>query len=522
MSDPKLNGYSEVVAITQNTINSQFSLLCPSDNSGPIHTQWSIIDPNDPNKQQGLFVTGMQPPTVSVLQPDGSFTANAMSMSIRLTSGNLNYYNYGQIASLPIKGWKITFRCPIGQMQLQGTQDLTKIAAPAATVDTLTGYLGASAFSVAALFAIFQTAAIQAAEVEVDGDTALSPAQQGVLLSMLDAYLEGLQSTGTPYILGYAAQSNNAASTLPELPMFAPTSCEFSDTPNPYNFQTGGSTSAIGLSTFNYLLMTNKQAFPSSASRQTFDFNWVPENQYQGAFAIDATLFRSGYIESLLLPILRKNLGIPSSIAWSQNSSNGYSIVYSTVKHDDDNDGKGHKHKADGTTVYEKDYFTTQCSVAVSAGPGPIQISGTASFYAKADFHTYPLGISNEIGWASANVSSTFTITLSAGSDGAATCVSSFSTPSVTTDSHEDDLYKGMDWLVGLFNGDTLKDHITDAQNNITNALNSAVNELSTNTSSALSKLAGTILLPNGSVFFYKDLQFDDQQNVVMYTTYKN
>lgn len=533
MSDPKLNGYNELVAITQNTINSQFMLLCPSDNSGPIHTQWQIIDPNDPRQQQGLIVTGMQPPTISVVQPDGSFVVNTLAMSIRLTSGTLNYYDYGQIASVPIKGWKITFRCPIGQMQLQGTQDLAKIAAPAATVDALTGYLGANAFSVAALFAIFERAAIQAAEVEIDGATALSPSQQGVLLSMLDAYLESLQSSATPFVLGYAAQSNDANNTLPELPMFAPTSCEFSDTPNPYNFQAGNSTSTLGLSTFNYLMMTGKRSFPASASRQTFNLNWVPENQYQGAFAIDATLFRSGYIESLLLPILRQNLGIPSSIQWIHNNpsyvaqayggDDYYTLSYSWVQHDNENDGKGHSHAADGNTVYEKDYFTTNCLVKIAPGPGPVTFTGGGCFYAKADFHAYTFGIANNVGWASAQVNYTFTMTLATGADGAATCTCDFTVDQEpTTDGDEDLLYKGIDWLVGLFNGDTLKDHLASAQSGISTSLQGAADAMAQNTSSALSKLAGTILLPNGSVFFYKDLAFDDQQNVVMYTTYKN
>ncbi len=159
-STNNLNGYTEVLAISQNTINSQLALLCPRNNAGPIFTQWSIMDPNDPNQWQGLVVTAMAPPTVSVLQPDGSFVAQEMAMTLNLTSGTLQYYNYGAQASIPIDHWTITFRVSLAQIQLTGTDSLTQISASTGVTEQLTGFLNSSYFTIAALYTYFESANI--------------------------------------------------------------------------------------------------------------------------------------------------------------------------------------------------------------------------------------------------------------------------------------------------------------------------------------------------------------------------
>jgi hypothetical protein len=518
----RLNGYDEVVAITQNTINSQFALLCPPDNSGPIASQWQMKDPNDPQQQQGLYVTSMQPPTVSVLQPDHTtFQQGVLSMTLKLTSGELKYYDYGTIASTPIDGWTITFRCPLGNISLQGAEVGSQLSASEMVINALNGYLTKGFFTVMALFTLFEASAVLAAEVSVTGDTALSPNQQSMLLSMLDQYLTGLQSQGTPFILSYALQSRDASQSLPALPMFAPTACEFSDTPNPWNYQSGDNLKTIGLSTVNYLMMTGNRACPDGAAPSPFDFNWITDNQYQGAFGITAALFRSGYVESLLLPILSQGLQIMSG-SWQTTGANSYQIQSQWTNHANDNDGKGEKHVADGVEVYEKDSFITSCALTVSSSAGPIVFTGGGSFYAKADFHTYTLGISNDIGWCSAQLDYSFTIELEAGADGTITAACAFTSQPIVTDKHEDPLYSAIDWVVGLFNGDTLKDHLNSSQSYLDSTLTSANSTLSTQTKDALGGLSQTVLLPNGAVFFYKDLEFDDQQNVVMHCTYKN
>lgn len=522
-STNNLNGYTEVLAISQNTINSQLALLCPRNNAGPIYTQWSIMDPNDPNQWQGLVVTAMAPPTVSVLQPDGSFVAQEMAMTLNLTSGTLQYYNYGAQASIPIDHWTITFRVSLAQIQLTGTDSLTQISASTGVTEQLTGFLNSGYFTIAALYTYFESANIANAVVGVSTGSSLTPAQQTTLLSWLAEYLTALQSSGTPYILGYPIQSTNPAASLPALPTFAPVSCEFSDTPNPWNYAQGGSTASIGLSTVNYLMMTPNVAAPTSTSRFDFDFDWVTSNQTQGVFALQNDLFRNGYVYNLVLPILRSALDLPSSLAWTCTSNSSgeyvYTITQTVYPYSSQNDGKGKIVGQDWPdNIYEELVETTSCTVTLTAGE-QVVLTGSGSFYSRGDLYEYPLGIKMHDGWFSSQLDYTFTITIGVGSNGTITATLDYTAQPIVTDQWENAFFKLYDWMVGWF-ADTLSDMENDMNTSLGNAMSASSSNLAKQTTDALNQLSTTMLLPNGDVFFYKDVGYDAQMNVLMTVTY--
>ncbi|NJK32494.1 MAG: hypothetical protein HC927_08825 [Deltaproteobacteria bacterium] len=520
----KLNGYTEIIAVTQNAINSQLALLCPRDNSGPIYTQWSIMDPNDPHQWQGLVVTAMAPPTISVVQPDDTFVAQELAMTLNLTSGTLQYYSYGEQASTPISNWKITFRVSLAAITLTGTADLDQISTTSGVSQQLGQYLDSGNFTVAALYTYFEDANIANAVVSVTGPS-LTPAQQTTLLTWLAAYLTGLQSSGTPYILGYPIQSTNPVGTLPALPTFAPVSCEFSDTPNPWNYASGPAPSTIGLSTINYLMMTEGVTPPTSSSRFSFDFNWVNDNQFQGVFAIQNDLFRTGYVYNLVLPILRASLGVPDSTQWvcSTNGSGEYTytLTYTTYPYADQNGGKGKIVGQDWPdNIYEELVETTYCQVTLSKGT-QVVLNGTGYFYARGDLYEYPLGIKMHDGWFTSQLDYSFSVALNAGQDGTIQAAFNYTPQPVSTDQWENILFKAYDWLVGWF-ADTLTDMENDQNSKLTSSMQSASSNLQTQTTAALGQLSTTILLPNGDVFFYKNMSYDDQMNVLMNVSYLN
>lgn len=520
-----LNGYDEVLAITMDTINSQFSLLCPPNGAGPIPNSWSMLDPNDPHNYAGLVVDNMTAPTVSVKQPDGTVNKDELAMTFYLVSGTLNYYDYGDQASVPIDNWTITFRVNIGALNINTNSDLDQISTSGAVNDQLNGVLSSNDFSITALFTDFEDTNITSGVIEITGDDALTPIQQSNLLALMSAYLVGTQDSGTPYILGYPLQSNDPASTMPDIPTFAPISSVFSNTPDPYNFEAGDDESYLGLSTLNYLIMTGSGNPTPPSSDNYFDFNWITDGQNQGVFAIEQNLFRTGYIENLILPVLQDALDVPSSAGWVHNiesdNSHNYNLNYNEYPYSSDNGGKGKIVGQDWPdNIYEELHNQTYCNINLPAGSGDIVLNGQGYFYSRADLYEYPLGIKMHDGWASTTVNFTFSITLQSGANGSITPVFVFNADSPVTDQWENILYTVYDWAVGWI-GDTLTGMEDDLNENFASFQTDAVNNLDTDTTDALNSLASTVILPNGDIFFYEDIQFDDQQNVRMHVSYK-
>ena len=523
-----LNGYDEVIAITQNTINSQFALLCPEDNSGPIFQEFSIMDPNDPHGWQGLVVTSMAPPTVNVLQADGTLIQQQMSMTLYLSTGTLQYYDYGDEASLPIDNWTITFQVPLGNINISSSDDLSSLSPTQEAEDQINEYLSSELFSVAALFTMFEDANI--ASGTVTASTTLEPNQQTALLSYLAQYLTALQSSGNPFILGYPVISTNPSSTMPDLPTFAPISMEFSDTPYPYNYSqsVNGNEDAItkGLATINYLLMTDSGTAPTDASRFTFDLNWVTTNDVQGVYAIQNDLFRTGYVEQLILPMLKSAMGVPDSVTWI-NSSNSdgehtYTIDYNEYPYANDNDGKG---KIIGTdswvlNIYEELHNETYMQVTVSKGD-TVVLNGTGFFYQRADIYEYPIGITMHDAWTEVKQPYTFTITLSVSESGSLQGVFDLQSETQQTDDWENVLYEAYDWLLGWV-ADTMSGMTADMASTFSSFETAAMNTVTSQATSALQGFNNMILLPNGDVFSYANLTQDDQQNILINTTYRN
>lgn len=530
-STSNLNGYDEVLAITQNTINSQFSLICPPDNSGPIFRTWNFSDPKDSSGWSGLDVTQMDPPTVSALQADGTYIQNQLSFSLHLVSGTFKYYDFGSQATAPIDNWTVTFQAPLNNVQINSASDLSaKVTASDAAAKTLTdNYLDQSYFTIEALATMIEDANVLSGTVTATGN--IDSNLIGPLLQTVNDYLSGLQDGGTPFVLGYPVTSSNPSAAMPEIPDFTPTSIEFSETPFPYNYDQSndGGEDAItkGLATINYLMMAGSgNPAPTDATRFTFNHNWITNNDYQGSFAILNDLFRTGYTEQLLLPLLRDSMGIPGSEHWvgkvNDNMEYVYTIDYNEYPYKDEHGGKGHIVGTDSwvLNIYEELHNEAYLQVTVPKGDD-VKMTGEGYFYQKADIYEYPIGIKTHDAWTKVKQPFTFTLTFSAGEGGSIQADFDLEVGKQTSDSWENPVYTVYDWLMGWVS-DTMSSMTSSMNKKFSDFESNSVSAVENNTKKALSKLNKTMVLPNGDVFSYKDMVYDDQMNVLMHTTYIN
>lgn len=532
-SNSYLNGYDEIIAITQNTINSQFIPLCPPDNSGPIPSSWGVqLNPDaEPGTNQAwpyLQVDSMAPPTVSVKLSDGSVNPTQLLMTLHLTSGYLQYFDlYGQEQTEQVVNWDVNFIVLLNQMTISSDEDLSKFASPQPVIDQVTGYLNSADFTVASLFCDFENTNFTSMTISMSGDN-LDPTSQVFLTAeaLISGYLQLIQGTANPFILGYPVSSTNPQEASPGIPAFAPTAAAFST--NPYHYPSGdeGDTSDDGLSTLNFLLMTEQDPLPDYATNDAFAFNWVDDSSVQGIMAIRANLFQDGYVTDLLLPHLKSALGIPSSVNWIANTDTPYwAISYIETPYANENGGKGHIIGKDSGILNVYEQLTNQVTCNVTLEPGPdVVLSGSGNFYSKADVYEYPFGIKEHMMWSSASMDFTFTISLVAGTEAAnGTIVTSFtcSNTGVQEDEWQNIEVKIADWIVGWFS-DVNQDFENDIQQSIDNLTNSNYEQLNTDLNSALSAMSSQVILPNASVYFYKNISLDDQYNVRLDVTYIN
>lgn len=532
MSDNSyLNSYDEIVAITQNTINSQLLQLCPEDNSGPILITWSTqlnptAEPGSPQAWPALIVDSMAPPTVSVKLPDGSLNPSQMDMTLHLTSGSLQYFDlYGQEQTEPVVNWDVNFTVLLNQMTISSEEDLDKFNSPQPVIDQVTGYLNSADFTVASLFCDFENSNFTSTTITMSGDN-LDPTSQVFLTAeaLISGYLQMIQGTGNPFILGYPVASTDPGTTSPGIPAFAPTASQFST--NPYHYSGDDDGSMDGLSTLNFLLMTEQNALPDYATNDAFAFNWVDETTVQGVMAIRADLFQQGYIVDLILPHLRTSLGIPSSINWVYNGyADSWSINYNDQPYENDNGGKGEIIGKDSgmLNIYEQLTNQTSCTLTVSEGP-EIVLTGSGTFYSKADIYEYPIGIKTHMMWSSAQMDFDFTISLGAGSEadnGTITTTFTISNSGIVYDEWKNVIVEIADWISSWFT-DTNEEFEASITNSITNLENANYDQLDSDLKSALNSLSSQVILPNGSVYFYDSMVFDDQKNVRMNVTYIN
>ena len=502
-----LNGYDMVVALSQNFLNSQLTAICQNPNSKPPppnqKPNYSIFDnftiQLDPTAEAGtpaawnsVIVTQMNSPTIAIGEN------NTVVLTLHITEGTVQYVDMSaqqQTASLANTDVSFTVN-----MSLAVISDPNNLAAPQNAINQLNGF-STSDFTIQFLALEFESASmISSCDVSSPNFTKNSR-QYIVLLNCLNAYLGG--NSANPYILGYPIQSVNPAETNPNLPAFAPTSCEFSTTVNADN---------AGLSTLNYCLMTQDRPFPTGASSGVFDTPWLTDSSESGMLTISHDVFVNGYLVPLVLPQIADALNITGA-DWTSDSA-GWHLNYEDTNKNDNN-GKGDLINVPKGLDYYKLYdYTISCDVSLSNVNGNMTITADCNFDYKGEVNVQ-MQLTN---WVKAEVTQTMTLTLTftAGNDGKFVII-----PNITKGTPNKKTQLGAAAKVGqavvdVWNGITGgNDNPYDQlQDNLQTSENDLIADFTNQIGADMSVLSNQFVLPAASVFNYNGLAFNSEQDM--------
>jgi len=304
-----------------------------------------------------------------------------------------------------------------------------------------------------------------------------------------------LPGSTNPYILGYSINSRKPDSDPSNVPTFVPTGATFSTFDDAHD---------EGLNALNFLVMTNHHTFPTDPSAGLFSNNWLKSNDYDGRFIISERIF----LDQWLIPILTQTLDIgpatPTDTGWSfdQKHENNHTVV------------NGARCVTKLTMVdahiEESSQATAKISLA-NAGPNKTVISMNGSF--RKDYKISSFCIAPEWMSETAVINWDGTLTLSAGTDGQVDLDLKMNVPDATKNT-DGSLLGKMDIALIPDNQKILNDIGISFENSIKNRFNAL--------QSFLGNLHKKFILPAGGVFFFKNLQMDDNGNVILEVTYKS
>lgn len=514
----QLNNYDMVLAVSQNTINNQFFLLFAE---GVISDTINIAYlSSNPALQLNATVNA---PTVDMeLSPAN---LNQLNFNINFKSGTFTYMDYALDPNNPqsadVSGWVITFLVNLQQMTIDSANPPgLNVSADAQTA--LSSYVGDAAFTVQALFLDFDDVnlsqvIINAAGIEMQSNDPRYP----WVLTAMQQLVASLKSSGNPYILGFHAASNNPSQTNPQLPALAPTRMQFIS--NQYNYPAGTQGPADdGLSCLCYLTMTGTDPFPYPDGKVPgFVWNPIPSAQLQGRMFIDNNTFNSGYINTLVLPVLQQAMATPGN--WSQ-SGNSWTLDYKT---DDGNHNDGHG-PAVGKDWPENIYGLTTienfCTIALdvtNSTANQLLYNGSAYFFQKLDLYEHPLGIWAHDAWTSTKLAFTFTLTISAGAS--ATLLVTFTPTAGTPDQQNwaNPVVKFTDAISSLFNS-SLENQLKQLNSQWTAFESWEFSSFTTNAAQGFQGLSEQLILPAPQQFYYSNIGLNSENDVVLDIGYKS
>lgn len=520
-----MQGYDIILALTENAVNSQlFSLF------------WTPLDPNDPQSDYVIshvidtHVTPLQPgqqattpgyrATIGQTVPGSpwdigpyvSFKSEKISNNqvlfvLPLKSGTYDYIDImtGKLVSVPIEDWTISFVINVSQAPLDLANMASTGVSPAAQEALAT--VNSDIFSIYYLALSFEDADLIASTFLVTGDS-VPPLDslQYLTIQVTTAYcFTSLAGSSNPFILGYPVMSNNPQQTNNETPYFEPTYNTFSSTSYKYSGTDDGSLD--GLSTLNYLMMTNDGTPPTATSASVFDYNWPIPGDVDGIMTIAWADFKR-YIVLVILPEIQQALGL--SEIFQEVKANHWNI------YDEHKDNKVKIGSDSGMlNIYADFTYKTSCDVYFK--PDNKQLTGSGYFYMHEYIYEYPLGIKTTDGKVTTKTKFDFTITFGCGADGKLTLTTVVIDEGTTQDKDENDVLEALDWFdEGL--GDYEKQQQKDFAKTEQAMLDNLTNELLT----GLNAVQQKIISPGGQDFFFKDLSFNFEQDLVMSVTYKS
>lgn len=470
-ADNKLNGLHMVVAVTQDSVNYQFSLLHEQD---IIRKKLDIVLTDDiialhADLGSATVIFGLKDDPRSVL------------FILTIPKGIFTYWKgFGPDAKKTIvdfANWSYAFHVSLDMQELSKEKLAAGKAVPKVVKDHLDTF-GNANFTIQQLFMDFQNANL--ADWDVDHSSMVFPdgakiddSQLAQFQKLLGNHFKSLKDTDNPFILGYTinARATGAPSALD------PTSSTFSTVKDP---------SRPGNSTLNFLLMTGNQALPANPG--LFEHNWVIPADVDGVMVIAHTLFWEGWI----LP----SLGAGNTITAGGPGS-------WTIKFNDPG-VPAPKTANDGTPYTEKQSEDRETQVALTSEPGKLRLALSGTLVRGDEFDWKKYG-----SWAwyymYGRAQWNAKTTLSPGANGQL-ALSKDSPASINADAWVKS--GGISTLIEL-NEDQFKAHVAELAKTTIERMQ-------------IKALDQRLVLPAGGVFFFKNIRVDDAGDVQFDVSFKS
>ncbi|WP_309119288.1 hypothetical protein [Paenibacillus sp.] len=481
-----------VAAITEDTINFQFEQLFKKSIL-PDHLKLKAGD-------TGIEIDAkLNAPTVSFSVPG---TNRAILFMLNMPSGKFTYWDgFGSSAkqkTIDFTNWVYAFTVNLDLVAI-AYDDVKKGSAVPQEVQDHLQQFNDSMFTISHLFTDFEDADLASfdpglTKMPLPDGSMITPGQITQFQQALQTYFTTLQGTDNPYILGYCVDTNTIAPSTP--PTFTPTGSTFSIYSDP---------SIEGISTLNFLVMTNQTPLPTDPNAGIFSSNWVTNSESDGKFIISSDLFWISW----LLPLIQNSLGItnaPTPItggwSYSSNSQQQYTLkddvkcISSLTMVD------AHITMTDNRTASVSYSNDTPTKVKVN-------LSGNLTMTYRNDFTC----VFSEWMSETAKIDWTGKITISAGDDGQVALDLDLDVPDATKSTDGNWLGKG-DIALIPDNKQLLNDIGGSYESSMKNTLNQFKN--------LLGPLHNRFILPAGDVFFYANAQLDPFNNLTMDITYKS
>lgn len=512
-----LGDYNIVLAVTEDALNSamQFSSIW----SQPI-TAYPPTAPDAPpptDSSPGLHSVSMEQPQI-VLTGD-NVGANQVGMVLSFTAGTVVYYStyYNSILSQDLSGWVMKFSTPLTQTVVSSSD------APSDLPEAVQQALSNDILSVEQLFLQTSAATWTNALVTDDSGTVIDDSGiTSIIIQSFQSYIDATEDADKDQVITYLIGSNDPQAESNVVPDFVPTSYNYSTT----KYQPANE-GYDGLSTLNYLIMTNQRPAPTSGTAGNFDQNWVPEPNtqgYGGTVAIQGQLFNASYIEAIVLPVIQQSIPFSNAFAstsgnhlspWSnsQTSTSPAVLVGHTLTHD--------------ATVYQTTTTTTSCSVSESSSGAALLVSG--SFYSNCSFDCHFLGQSIGGYYQTFTQPWSFSITLTANNNG--TVSLSASNFVMNTGNMVASDVKAIDngnWVQNIMSEilAPIEDFLSGFAKTYTSETEKEFSEnienidfatVSSQIDQSLQSISSSIVLPGGKTYSYQNLSFsqDGEQNLL-------
>lgn len=286
MTEPdKLGGLHAVVALTQDSINFQLSQL---HKRGIIKPRLQI-SPGDTGIE---LDAALAPPTIAFAL---AHRQRAAVLTLPLPVGTLVCWEgFGPKAvrrEVPIADWRLAFTVNL-DLQDIAAERLNSGAVPEEVKKHLAQF-SPDIFTIRHLFLDFGNANL--VELDLDRtqmplprDAKPSPGMIQQAQEALRAYIATLRGDDNPFILGYAVD------VKPQKPVDGPLAATAG------TFSTFVDKRTDGMSTLNYLLMTDHVALPTAPSTGLFESNWVRSTTLDGRMVIAHSRFWSAWLHPQL------------------------------------------------------------------------------------------------------------------------------------------------------------------------------------------------------------------------------